>query len=102
MGAPTTYVRDSRAPRIFSIYMALMSELLDVEPSIFEEASQQQVSRDAMLEEYASIMKNVVWEVVPRPEGKSVIGSRWIYKNKHAADDNVEKFKAWFVANGFS
>jgi hypothetical protein len=82
--------------------MALMSELLEAEPSSFEEASQQQVWRDAMVEEYASIMKNDVWEVVPRPEGKSVIGSRWIYKIKHVADGSVEKFKARFVAKGFS
>jgi hypothetical protein len=55
-----------------------------------------------MVEEYASIMKNDVWEVVPRPEGKSVIGSKWIYKIKHVADGSVEKFKARFVAKGFS
>jgi hypothetical protein len=55
-----------------------------------------------MVEEYASIMKNDVWEVVPRPEGKSMIGSRWIYKIKHVADGSVEKFKARFVAKGFS
>jgi hypothetical protein len=55
-----------------------------------------------MVEEYASIMKNDVWEVVPRPEGKSVVGSRWIYKIKHVADGSIEKFKARFVAKGFS
>ena len=33
-------------------------------------------------EEYESIMKNNVWDVVPRPEGKSVITSKWIYKIK--------------------
>eukprot|EP00253_Pinus_taeda_P012602 PITA_12602 len=47
-------------------------------------------------------MKNDVWEVVPRPKGKSVVTSRWIYKVKHAADGNIEKFKARFVARGFS
>jgi hypothetical protein len=55
-----------------------------------------------MTKEYSSIMKNDVWEVVPRPEGKSVVGSRWIYKIKHAADGSVDKFKARFVAKGFS
>jgi hypothetical protein len=102
VGAPRTSVRESRAPQRFSSYMALMSELLEAEPSSFQEASQQQVWRDAMVEEYASIMKNDVWEVVPRPEGKSVIGSKWIYKIKHVADGSVEKFKARFVAKGFS
>ena len=55
-----------------------------------------------MVEEYDSIMKNQVWEVVPRPQGKKVVGSRWIYKVKHVADGSVEKYKARFVAKGFS
>ena len=28
--------------------------------------------------------------------------SRWLYKVKHATDGNVEKYKAQFVARGFS
>ena len=55
-----------------------------------------------MQEEYSSIMKNDVWEVVPRPEGKSVVTSRWLYKVKHVADGSIEKFKVRFVARGFS
>jgi hypothetical protein len=100
--APKTSVRMSKAPQRFSSYMALMSELIEAEPSSFQEASEQQVWRDAMMEEYSSIMKNDVWEVVPRPEEKSVVGSRWIYKIKHVADGSVDKFKARFVAKGFS
>jgi hypothetical protein len=38
---------------------------------------------------------------VPRPEGKSVVTSKWLYKVKHAADGSV-KYKARFVASGFS
>jgi hypothetical protein len=34
--------------------------------------------------------------------GKSVIDSRWLYKVKHATDGSVEKYKARFVARGFS
>jgi hypothetical protein len=55
-----------------------------------------------MIEEYESILKNEVWEVVPRPQGKSIVTSKWIYKIKHATDGSVEKFKARFVARGFS
>ena len=47
-------------------------------------------------------MKNQVWEVVSRPQGKKALGSRWIYKVKHAADGSMEKYKARFVAKGIS
>ena len=54
------------------------------------------------MEEYHSIMKNNIWEIVPGPEGKSMVTSRWLYKLKHVADGSVEKYKARFVARGFS
>ena len=37
-----------------------------------------------------------------RPEGKSVVTSRWLYKIKYVADGDIEKYKARFVARGFS
>ena len=79
-----------------------MIELIKPEPSNFEEVAQHDVWQEAMVEEYDSIMKNQVWEVVLRPEGKKVLGSGWIYKVKHAVDESVEKYKARFVAKGFS
>ena len=82
--------------------MALMIELIKSEPSSFEEAAQHDVWREAMVEEYDSIMKNQVWEVVPRPEGKKVVGFRWIYKVKHATDGSMQKYKVRFVEKGFS
>ena len=47
-------------------------------------------------------MKNNVWDVVPRPEGKSIVTSKWIYKIKHATDGSIEKYKTRFMAHGFS
>ena len=47
-------------------------------------------------------MKNDVWEVVPRLEGKFVVIFKWIYKIKHAVDGSVEKYKARFMDCGFS
>jgi hypothetical protein len=55
-----------------------------------------------MMEEYNSIMKNDVWEIVPRPEGKSMVTSRLLYKLKYLVDGSIEKYKAHFVAWGFS
>eukprot|EP00253_Pinus_taeda_P014231 PITA_14231 len=54
------------------------------------------------LREATSVAGTKRQEVVSRPEGKSIVTSRWLYKIKHAADGSIEKFKARFVARGFS
>ena len=88
-GTPREEVRAIKMPD--TLGMLLVASTRDLEPSTFEEASQHSVWRDAMMDEYHSIMKNDVWEIVLRPEGKSVVTSRWLYKLKHAADGSVEK-----------
>ena len=82
--------------------MELMGECVMTGPSSFQEAVQQQDWVDAMVEEFDSIVQNNVWYVVPRPEDKSFVSSRWIYKVKQATDGSFEKHKATFVALGFS
>ena len=57
---------------------------------------------DAMVEKYESIVGNNVWEVVPRPTYKSFVGSIWIFKENHATDGSIEKYKATFVAKAYS
>ena len=47
-------------------------------------------------------MKNDVWDIVPKQEGKSIVSPKWIYKIKHATNESIEKYKAIFVARGFS
>eukprot|EP00253_Pinus_taeda_P006869 PITA_06869 len=82
--------------------MALVGECVETEPSSFQEAVQQPIWVDAMVEEYDSIVWNNVWDVVPRPENKSVVSSCWLYKVKKVADGSVEEHKARFVSRGFS
>jgi hypothetical protein len=55
-----------------------------------------------MTEDYESVLKNYMWDIVSRPKGKSIVTSKCIYKIKHVADGSVEKYKAIFVARGFS
>jgi hypothetical protein len=55
-----------------------------------------------MTEEYQFIMKNKVWEIVPRPKNKDVVSSRCLFKIKHATNGSIEKYKARFVTCGFS
>jgi hypothetical protein len=49
-----------KRPKPFSSYTALMCNLLDEEPTCFEEAIQKKEWADAMIEEYQSIIKNDV------------------------------------------
>eukprot|EP00253_Pinus_taeda_P030445 PITA_30445 len=70
-----------------------MSTIIQNEPSSFSNAVKHQVWKDAMTEEYEFIMKNNVWEVVPRPQDKTIVTSKWLYKIKHAADGSTEKLK---------
>ena len=94
--------RESNRPRPYSSYIALLCDIIDKEPSNYEEVVEKKEWKDTMIEEYQSIMKNDVWDVVPRPEGKSIVTSNWIYNIKHAANGSIEKHKAIFVACGFS
>jgi hypothetical protein len=94
--------RKTKRLKIFSSYAACMTRILDEEHTTFEEEVKKGQWKEAMAEEHQSIMKNEVWEIVPRPKEKSVVTSKWVYKIKHAADGSVDKYKARFVAKGFS
>jgi hypothetical protein len=78
-----------------------MSHTIDFEPSYYD-AFSQLVWRYVMMEEYQSIMKNDVRDIVLRYEGKSLVTSKWTYKVKHTTDGRIEKHKMRFVARGFS
>jgi hypothetical protein len=101
-GAPKGTMRQVKKPKPFSSYIALMCDLLENEPTCFEEAIQKKEWEDAMTEEYQSIINNEVWEIVPRPKSKDVVSSKWLFKIKHDDDGTIEKYKARFVAHGFS
>jgi hypothetical protein len=72
---PRSTLRESMPLKKFLGYMALMSDILDSKPSNFQEAIDQQVWQDAMVE-YTSIMKNDVWDTVSRSKWESVVSSR--------------------------
>jgi hypothetical protein len=55
-----------------------------------------------MVEEYTIIMRNDVWDILSRLEGKSVVSSRRIYKINHVAYGSIKKFKVSFLVRGFS
>jgi hypothetical protein len=66
-GAPEGTMRQNKKPNPYSSYVALMCDIVNTEPTCFDEVAQKKEWMDAMTEEYQSIMKNDVWEVVPKP-----------------------------------
>jgi hypothetical protein len=70
--------------------IAKFNLVIDSEPSTFEKDTKHKVWKDSMIEEYESILKNDVWEMVPRAQGKSIVTSKRIYKIKHATDGIVD------------
>ena len=51
---------------MFSSYVALMSHIIDLDPTTYEDTYRHQVWKDAMEEEYQSTMKNDVSDIVLR------------------------------------
>jgi hypothetical protein len=58
--------------------------------------------RRAMEEEFAALITNNTWDLVPRPIGSNVITGKWIFKHKFNSDDSLERYKARWVLRGFT
>ena len=46
--------------------------------------------------------RNQVWELVERPKGHNVIGTKWVFRNKQDQDGIVVRNKARLVAQGYT
>ena len=58
--------------------------------------------QNAMKDEIDSLYDNDTWSVVTLPEGKSVVGGKWVFNIKLDKSNNITKYKARYVARGFS
>ncbi|GJW78942.1 retrovirus-related pol polyprotein from transposon TNT 1-94 [Tanacetum coccineum] len=57
---------------------------------------------DAMQDELNQFDRNKVWTLVPAPYGKTIIGSKWMFRNKRYETGIVIKNKARLVAQGYN
>jgi len=91
--------RETRPPEFYG-YHCNLSQVK--EPKSVSEALTSPEWVDAMRAEIDSLHNNGVWDLVPLPEGRKAVGSKWVYKVKRDADGSVERFKARLVAQGYS
>ncbi|XP_022876705.1 uncharacterized protein LOC111394888 [Olea europaea var. sylvestris] len=71
------------------IYESCELGLFSREPQSFEEASKEVCWTKAMNEEMSTIEKNKTWKLVALPEGKKIIGLKWVYKIKYNEDGSI-------------
>lgn len=74
----------------------------DEEPSSFNEAHDKREWQSAMDEEVNALLKNGIWDLVPKPKDVQPVYCKWTYKIKMKADVSVDRFKARLIARGFS
>ncbi|KAI3673538.1 hypothetical protein L6452_39661 [Arctium lappa] len=75
--------------------------LSKIEPTKVSEALEDPDWIIAMQEELNQFDALKVWRLVPWPKGKSIIGTKWIFKNKKDKDGIVIQNKARLVAKGY-
>ena len=73
-----------------------------MEPKKIEEALTDPDWVVAMQEELNQFEHQKVWKLVPRPQNRKVIDTRWVFRNKLDEEGTVIKNKARLVAKGFS
>ncbi|CAM8968995.1 unnamed protein product [Rhodiola kirilowii] len=55
-----------------------------------------------MQEELHQFERNKVWRLVPRPQDKNVIGTKWVFRNKMDDKGVVVRNKARLVVKGYN
>ena len=71
-------------------------------PANVQQALQDPNWKKAVDAEYNSLVDHGVWKVTTVPTGRAVVGSRWNFEIKRGANGEILKYKARFVAKGFT
>nr|GFD33303.1 retrovirus-related Pol polyprotein from transposon TNT 1-94 [Tanacetum cinerariifolium] len=99
IGDPKSSVRTRRQLANSCLFSCLLSF---IEPANVAEALKDADWVSAMQKELDQFARLRVWRLVPRLEGKSVIKTKWIFKNKKDESSLVIRNKARLVAVGYS
>jgi Reverse transcriptase (RNA-dependent DNA polymerase) len=98
IGNPREGVRTRSGVNLMIAHCAFVSQ---IEPTKFEQANMDPDWIIAMQLELNQFKRNKVWELVPRPKNRGIIGTKWVFKNKKDQEENVMRNKARLVAHEF-
>ena len=98
IGNPNSRVQTRSATSNECLYGCFLSKL---EPKKVEEALDDADWILAMQEELNQFERNGVWKLVPKPKGRVIIGTKWVFRNKLDEAGIVTRNKARLVAKGY-
>ena len=79
-----------------------MTFISQIEPKNFKDAENDESWILAMQEELNQFERSDVWELVPRPKNQSVVGTKWVFRNKVDEHGMIVRNKARLVAQGYN
>ena len=91
--------RHNDNPATQSAHLATIDEPTSMAAALASE--QADLWRQAMDEEYASLLSNGTWTLEEVPPGVKPIPTKWVYKLKRGSSGNIERYKARLVVQGF-
>jgi len=81
---------------------SMLGLLSVIVPTIVDEALSDDGWILAMQEELNQFQRNDVWDLVPKPEHKNIIGTKWVFRNKLYEHGEVVRNKSRLVAQVYS
>ena len=99
IGDPSKGVSTRSSLRNICDYLAFVSQ---IEPKTIEEAECDSNWINAMQDELNQFKRNNVWTLVDRPSNTSIIGTKWVFRNKLDENGIVIRNKARLVAKGYN
>jgi len=79
-----------------------MEMISQLEPKSINEAIIDESWIEAMKDELSQFERNKVWNLFPNNQGKTIIGTRWVFRNMLDEDVKFVRNKAMLVAQGYN
>ena len=83
-------------------FCAFYAFLSNIEPKSVNEALADSDWIAAMQEELHQFERNKVWHLVPKPTDRTIIGTKWVFRNKLDESGTVTRNKARLVVQGYN